>query len=325
LLQKLKRNIILVLIFAFTIFFILTLFADFDLIIVSFQKFPLELVPIVLLIISFNLFFRFLKWHYYIRELNIEVSFLDSLLIFTSGLVMSITPGKWGELLKSFLIKHKTETAVSETIPIVISERITDVISLIIFALVGAFIFNYGVTLICCIGLSYFLILVFILNKKISKKIVVQIKNIKILSKYISKIELLNENLYKLFRPKTFVITILISFASWLFEFFGFYIILRSFTINISMMLSSFVYSFATIIGSLSMLPGGVGATEGSLTFLLIDNGFPNEYAVVATLIIRVVTLWFAEIIGATSLFVFSKREALNIKSFNFSDEYIDK
>ncbi len=121
-----------------------------------------------------------------------------------------------------------------------------------------------------------------------------------------------------MFKPKIFSITLLYSFASWLFEFFGFYIILRSFTINISVVLTSFIYSFATVIGSLSMLPGGLGATEGSLTFLLVDNGFLNEHAVVATLIIRAVTLWFSEIIGALALLIFSKRENLSLGSIKF-------
>ncbi|MEE9432402.1 MAG: flippase-like domain-containing protein, partial [Melioribacteraceae bacterium] len=90
-------------------------------------------------------------------------------------------------------------------------------------------------------------------------------------------------------------------------------------TINISALLSSYIYSFATIVGSLSMLPGGLGATEGSLTFLLSNNGFEKEIAVVATLIIRLVTLWFAEFLGAIALLIFSKKEMLNITNINSS------
>ncbi|MCP5063709.1 MAG: flippase-like domain-containing protein [Ignavibacteriae bacterium] len=316
--DNLKRNIIIALIFAFVIFLALTFFSDFNSIVSSFRKFPLEIVPLLLLFSLLNLFFRFLKWHFYIRELKIKISFIDSLIVFSSGLVMSVTPGKWGEFLKSFLVKHKTGTAISKTIPIVISERITDIISLIIFAIIGAFIYNYGTTIIYSIALAYLILAIIILNRKIPNKILFLINKIKLLSKYYSKIEQLSENLYKLFKPKIFSITLLYSFASWLFEFFGFYIILRSFTINISVVLTSFIYSFATVIGSLSMLPGGLGATEGSLTFLLVDHGFLNEHAVVATLIIRAVTLWFSEIIGALALLIFSKRENLSLKSIKF-------
>ena len=312
---NLKRNIIIALIFAFIVLLALTFFSDLNSIISAIRKFPLKVIPILLLLSSLNLFFRFLKWHYYIRELKINISFFDSLIIFSSGLVMSVTPGKWGEFLKSYLVKYKSGTAISETIPIVISERITDIFSLIIFAILGAYIYNYGVTLIYSIAIVYLILAIIILNRKISLKFLNLIRNIKFLTKYYSKIDQLNENLYKLFNPKIFSITMLYSFASWLFEFFGFYIILRSFTINISVMLTSFIYSFATVIGSLSMLPGGLGATEGSLTFLLVENGILNEHAIVATLIIRFVTLWFAEIVGATALLIFSKRESLSLKT----------
>ncbi len=312
-LDKLKRNIILALIFAFVIFLALAFYSDFDSVVSSLSDFPFELIPVLLLIILFNFFFRFLKWHYYVRELDVSISFYDSLLIFSSGLVMSVTPGKWGEILKSFLIKHKTGKEVSETVPIVIAERITDIISLILFALVGASLLGFGTTIIYTIGFGYLSLIYLFLNRKLSKKIFGWIKNIKFLSKHSNKIEHVNKNLFQLFKVKVFSVTIFLSFIAWLFEFFGFYIILRSFTINISVLLSSYIYSFATIVGSLSMLPGGLGATEGSLAFLLIENGFEKEIAVVATLIIRLVTLWFAEFLGAIALLIFSKKELLKI------------
>ncbi len=318
-LDKLKRNIILALIFAFVVFLALAFYSDFDSVISSLNKFNFELIPVLLLIIMFNLFFRFLKWHYYVRELNVRISFYDSLLIFSSGLVMSVTPGKWGEILKSFLIKHKTGKEVSETIPIVIAERITDIISLVLFALVGAYLLDFGTTIIYTIGFGYLSLIYIFLNRRFSKKIFAWIKNINFFSKHSNKIEHINKNLFQLFKLRVFSVSLFLSFIAWLFEFFGFYIILRSFTINISALLSSYIYSFATIVGSLSMLPGGLGATEGSLTFLLSNNGFEKEIAVVATLIIRLVTLWFAEFLGAIALLIFSKKEMLNITNINSS------
>lgn len=61
-----------------------------------------------------------------------------------SGLVMSVTPGKMGELLKSYLVKQVNGTSISKTAPIVFAERATDFLSLTIMALIGAYYFNYG-------------------------------------------------------------------------------------------------------------------------------------------------------------------------------------
>ena len=60
------------------------------------------------------------------------------------------------------------------------------------------------------------------------------------------------------------------------------------------------------------MLPGGLGITEGSLSLFLIHGGMPKVTAVASTFIIRVMTLWFAVIVGLAVLF-FSRKE------FNYS------
>jgi uncharacterized protein (TIRG00374 family) len=71
---------------------------------------------------------------------------------------------------------------------------------------------------------------------------------------------------------------------------------------------SAFSYCFAIIIGAISMLPGGLGVTEGSLTFMLVKKGVSNQYAVASTFIIRAVTLWFAVLIGVISVSIYQKR-----------------
>ena len=56
------------------------------------------------------------------------------------------------------------------------------------------------------------------------------------------------------------------------------------------------------------MLPGGLGVTDGSLTLLIIKEGFAKELAVASTFIVRVVTLWFAVFVGIISVLMYQKR-----------------
>ena len=52
-----------------------------------------------------NYLTRFLKWEYYLARLGIRgVPKLDSLLTFLSGLVLTVTPGKVGEVFKSLVL-----------------------------------------------------------------------------------------------------------------------------------------------------------------------------------------------------------------------------
>jgi hypothetical protein len=54
---------------------------------------------------TLNYLLRFLKWEYYLARLGIRgVEKLDSLLVFLSGFVLTVTPGKVGEVFKSAVL-----------------------------------------------------------------------------------------------------------------------------------------------------------------------------------------------------------------------------
>lgn len=225
-----------------------------------------------------------------------------------SGLIMSVTPGKFGEVLKSYLVKQISGTPISKTVPIIFVERITDFVSLILIAVAGAFSFGYGKGLVIAVGIFFLLLLVVLSNKNIALPIIGLLEKIKFIKKYISSIHHAYESGYTMLRPLPLFYMTVLSLISWFFECLGYYIILISFNIDVSIFWSSFSYALATIIGAITMLPGGLGVTEGSLTFLLVEKGAANEIAVASTFIIRVVTLWFAVLVGIISVTLYQKR-----------------
>ena len=120
---------------------------------VHFKNFNWYLLPLLLLLSFGNYISRFFKWEYYLKIIDVKLHKLDSLSIFMSGLIMSVTPGKMGELLKSYLVKQVNGTSISKTAPIVFAERATDFLSLTIMALIGAYFYDYGKNIIIIIGL----------------------------------------------------------------------------------------------------------------------------------------------------------------------------
>src|SRR5689334_12539915 len=84
----------------------LSVFADFTKMVQVLRSFDWALVPVILLATLFNYALRFFKWDVYLRLIGATgVAKIDSLLIFLSGMAMAITPGKLGEVLKSYLLK----------------------------------------------------------------------------------------------------------------------------------------------------------------------------------------------------------------------------
>ncbi|MCH8107236.1 MAG: flippase-like domain-containing protein, partial [Chloroflexi bacterium] len=100
-------------------------------------QFPITHLAAVLALALLNYLLRFFRWAYYLRVLKISAPVAVSGLVFMSGLAMSITPGKAGELLKSYLLRDRAGVAVASSAPVVVMERITDVVSVVLLGLVG--------------------------------------------------------------------------------------------------------------------------------------------------------------------------------------------
>jgi uncharacterized protein (TIRG00374 family) len=284
------------------------IYGDYEKVVSSFKNFNWYLIPILLLLSLGNYVSRFFKWEYYLKIIDVKLHKLDSLSIFMSGLIMSITPGKMGELLKSYLVKQVNGTSISKTAPIVFAERATDFLSLTILALAGAYFYEYGKNIIIIIGLIILTGLIIISNKKLFYKIISIISNFSFISKHILKIRTAYESSSKLLSITPLLLMTLLSVVSWGFECFGYYLILTNFEMEIDVLWAIFSYSFATIVGALSMLPGGLGVTEGSLTLMLVQKGLSEHNAFAATFIVRAVTLWFAVLVGAISVLFYQKR-----------------
>ena len=305
--ERIKKNLFISLIIAAVIYLVLSVYADFDSVLKAFAEFDLILLPLLLALSYLNYFTRFLKWHYYLHILEIKASWKDSYLIFMSGLVMSVTPGKVGELLKSLMLKKNYSEPISKTAPVVLAERLTDFISLLLLGIAGAYFFDYGQLVVIITAVCFLIFIILLANKKLADFTLRLFSKLKFLEKYIIKIENAYNSISTLLQIRPFIYMIGLSLVSWFFECLGFFIILKSFGLDFSLFWASFTYAFSTIIGSLTMLPGGLGVTDGSITYLLLLGDVQESIAVAATFIIRAVTLWFAVLVGVISLFYYRK------------------
>ena len=112
----------------------------------------------------------------------------------------------------------------------------------------------------------------------------------------------LYERLRRLISPRLLAAGLGLSALAWGAEGVGFRVVVGSYTPKAGLLASLFDYAASTLAGALSMLPGGLLASEGSLTALLNAQGLDTATAATATLIIRAATLWFAVALGLGAL-----------------------
>ena len=248
---------------------------------------------------------KYLRWSYYIGVLRLKIATRDSILVFTSGLLMSITPGKVGELLKSFLIKDKYQIPISVSSPIIISERIIEFIALLILGLFGLLLYNFGSQyLVITLILFSAIIIIVIINRFQNYFFQIVIKFSKS-EGIIDDIKVFRTSLNILFKKIHFIKMLLLSVFTWIIECFAFYLIISGLFENQSIIWAVFSYTFAIFIGAISMLPGGIGTTEGTLLYTLAQKQIVESDALLITFFIRIITLWIPVIIGFISLLLY--------------------
>lgn len=305
--RDIKNKILISVIVGITIFTILSIYSDFYEISKIFFSFNYKYLPVILILAPLNYCFRYIKWNYYLKKVNIHINIIDNILIFVSALSMTVTPGKVGELLKSYLLKEKYNIPISKTAPIVITERITDGISMIILASSGALIYDYGKNVLLFISIFMIVIIYLTQSPKIINTMIKLLGKIKLFEKYLESFKVFYKSAYVLFRIKPLLFAILIGIISWSFEGIIIYLTLSAMGINISILASIFIVSFSSIIGAVSMLPGGLLAVEGSIFGLLLLMGISKDVATITTIITRFSTLWLGVLTGIIALFFIQK------------------
>lgn len=267
------------------------------------SRFRLYYLPLVLSLAFANYVLRYFRWEYYLRKLNIRIPARESLTIFFSGLTMAITPGKVGELLKSYLLKKGGGTPISHSIPVVVMERITDIISILLLALLGILRFRYGWK-VFILGCGFLIICLLLLNSKRGLQILLKLPW---LSKFTASLQASQERFRSLLAFRVLFVGLMIGILAWFSEAYAFWLVFKGLGVEVSVLEATFIYAFATLVGALSMLPGGLLTTETSMVGSLAILNLTKATSSAATLLIRVCTLWFAVVVGLIALWVYRK------------------
>lgn len=307
--KKLKRNIFIGFMIGLIAFVAISLYSDFNRLVAVFSAFDYRYVPLILLLAPLNYCFRFMKWSYYLRQIDVHIPFKDNLLIFLSGLSMTITPAKVGELLKSYLLKEKAGIPISSTAPLVMAERLTDGISMLLLAGVGALSYDYGKGVLLFVLLGMICFIAIVQSPDIVHGLLNRINRISFMKRFGASLENFYDKTYMVLRLKPLLSAISIGVVSWFFEGLVIFLAVRAMGVDFPLLASVFTVAFSSIVGAVSMMPGGLFAAEGSILGLLVMMGLGRDMAAAATIITRFSTLWLGVVIGIVGLILVQRRK----------------
>ncbi len=271
-----------------------------------------------LVIISYVI--RFFRWNLMLESIKLKPPILKNIYIWMGSFAFTATPGKAGEGIRVLLLNKQCKIPIMPVLSALFIERLTDGMAvLLIFFLNFKLIpinnsknnLNLFLFSIIIVGL----VLILLNNRKIIQNL------LKFIVKNIlpnKKIQFDNKNLdliKVLISPINITISTMLGLVAWIIEGTSFFIILKGFNTSISWLAATFTHTTSSLLGALTFMPGGLGPTEASTIGLLSMQGIPVSIATSATFLIRLMTLWFATILGVICLLLNNYKA--HKKSFN--------
>jgi uncharacterized protein (TIRG00374 family) len=248
---------------------------------------------------------RWLKWEFYLSRLEIRgVRRIDSLLTFLSGFVLTVTPGKVGEVFKSVVLFETYGVPVSRTAPIVVAERVTDVIGIVVLIVVGSAGLSGGLLWAGLGTAAVAILLIVVRSRRLSLALIGRIERLPGVFRRIGpKLHDAYESLATTVRPSNLVVPAVLSVGAWSLECAALWVILRGLGQHTPLGLATFFYATSTLAGALVPVPGGLGVTESSLQGQMERLGHVGAATSTAAMIlVRFATLWFAVLVGFIAL-----------------------
>lgn len=267
-------------------------------------------IPLFLILPLLNYGIRFLKWQYFLHRINEKVPLRESFLIFIAGFSMTVSPGKMGELLKCSLLKKRYNIPIEKTSPIVVAERLTDLISMVLLALIGAFLVKSRIALpAAAAGALFVAMAMFVLMNRWAWDLFSKIAHrISFLEKRKHLFDDFRDAAMILLDAKSLAVSVPIGMVSWGIEALVLCVVAASMGYSLPPGVALLSHAAGSVAGAISMIPGGLGLTELTIDGILCDY-LPAATATVTTLLMRFATLWFSVFLGIGALAVLKKKQ----------------
>src|SRR4029079_9444162 len=248
-----------------------SIWAGIDKVGVALRSFQWRYALLACLLAAVNYGIRFLRWQFYLRRVGVTtVSTRDSLQVFLAGFALTVTPGKLGEAVKAVLLRASHRISMAKTAPIVIAERVTDLVALLLLALVGVFDYDVDPRFLIAGAVLVVAGLVVVSVDPVAKAAIRIAGKLPVVRRFAHRLDDAHAHTAILLAPLSLLAATALATISWFFECLAVYSVLNGVPrAHIGLQGATFFYAATTVAGALSFLPGGLGVTEAGMLALL--------------------------------------------------------
>ena len=251
---------------------------------------------------------RYWRWEILLRRVaSIDFKRLHALLSFLGGSLLVFTPARVGEIAKSVYARDFFGIPMATSLPIIIAERLNDMLVMSFLAGMGLLLLGETPNLWLAGIVLAVTILIFTVRRPLlewmARRRVIRLRAGSSLEE---NLNMAKESYLLLLTPRLLGINLVFGLCAWMVEIIIYFLSLGAVGISMDLqlcILALAVFPLASLAGSLSFLPVGLGVTEGGLAALaVLLYGLAPEAAVFAALLSRVAILGVVVIAGIVAL-----------------------
>lgn len=231
------------------------------------------------------LFARFIRWQFLLRRVGVRLPIRTTLGTYVAGLPGTATPAYLGEAIRGVFIKRRFGVPMRVSLTVLVLERLYDVGALGLVTFVGASLTSDGTGM--RIGVAFF---------------AVAVTGALVLWPLGNRLGLRREALDRLRAPGTVAPAMLLSLLAWAIAALLFSFAAQALDVQVGMADSLRVFGTSTLLGAITLLPAGVGAT-GSIAILELERlGLETSVAVTVVSLVRLASTGAALAVGTVFL-----------------------
>ena len=309
------RWLALSLLAAFAVTIGLGLYGDFGDIAEALAGFRWNLVPALLGVTALNYLVRYVRWRRLVQLVSGQAPGLwEDLLVFFAGTAMILTPARLGEWVKSYYARQLYGAPVARTAPILLAERASDALVMLLLAAPGLVLFRWGWVLFVTVSVIALAAIFALRHRGLASLLLRGAARFPLTRRLLPPMEDFHESSRLLFSPPGLSWAFGLGLVAWSLECLTFFLVLaglgRPMTWELGIQVA-FIFPMASLAGSLSLLPAGIGVTEGGITGLTqAIVGAPRSMAVASALLARALILGFGFVLGLAALAALTRATA---------------
>ncbi len=307
--SRVLRSVLVVTLLGVLLYAVLLFIADWRAVVEALAGFDLLSLAVVLALSLVCYFSRSIRLRYLMAEVDAPIGLKDALYVQFSGMTMTITPGKLGEVMKAVLAKEIAGLPISNGVALVFVERLSDLLAVLLISVGGLALLDMGAWALVAAAAVTVGGVVLLSMESFHERVLAFIEGRRWAGRYHLSAAGLLGTIHTTLKPRPLAVSLALSVVGWGAEAVAFFLTLRALGFDgLSIFPAMAIYAVATIAGALAFFPGGLGLTEGSMMGILVALGATRDVAFSATMIIRFATLWFGVGLG---WMVFATRPAL--------------